>query len=635
MIGIRLIAALLQVLVTWALLGSALCGLGLGTQRILLGGPQSTGDLRDAPWLGFAVVLLLLLTWHLFLPVNSLVAVAVLGGGLMLSLFHWRLLRDALMGQARSAGAVTIALVVATWIAMRGMGEMTLYDSGMYHVPFVSWAKAHSVVPGLGNLHGRLAFNPASLLFAALLDRGPWTDASQHVTNGFLVALFAVPAAWRISTRRSPRPLTARDAFELTMMPALLVTALRQDVRSLSTDLPTFVLLAMAGGMMFELFAEGGERYSVRHRARRVRIFALLGAVVAVKLSAAPFAATAAVVMLIGDRTWRAADLPRLLALPLLTGVVWMAHGAVLSGYPLYPSRLIALPVDWRVNAEQAAAESGWITMSARNLNTNTLVLSHEWQSRWLGQVLTRGDLFHHFLAPVLVTLLAGLWLFFTRRQARSPWWRGLLVSVPVGASLVVWWFSAPHTRMAQGPFWVLASALSAIAVGSTAMLTTRQRRRLWLSTALLTFVLAARMTIGTIVRASPAERLSTVANTLAAVPSPSGWFWPTPEPDLLSDSLPTGLQLAVPRVDNSCWNGPLLCTPHPTARLALRTPGRVGDGFRLEGAWEPEWFPNPWIPFLDFWRCTRGTLPAVAPSSRESTCRQSAQRGRTDAPTP
>ncbi|MFN8574366.1 MAG: hypothetical protein U0132_20105 [Gemmatimonadaceae bacterium] len=630
--ALSLFAALLRVLATWALLASALCGLGLGVQRLLLGSHPTRQDLTDAAWLGFAALLFALLSWHLFFPINNIIATALLGGGLALSIAYRRLIAGALTSVPRAPWSVVMAVAVATWIAMRSMGEMTLYDSGMYHVPFVQWAKAYSVVPGLGNLHGRLAFNPASLLFAALLDRGPWQDGSQHVANGFLVALFTVTALRRLAAVRPPAPMTARVAFELTMTPAILVTALRQDVRSLSTDLPTFVLLAVAGGMLFELLAERVDD-AARSRARHLSFFAVLGAMVTVKLSAAPFATVAALVLLLADRRWQRKDLARILILPVLSGIVWMAHGVILSGYPLYPSRILALPVDWRVSAEQAAAEAGWITMSARTLNTNVLVLSHEWISRWLGQVVTRGDLFHFFLAPLLVVVTA-VWLLFRRsgRLSAAPWRRGLLVCIPIVLSVLVWWYTAPHPRMAQGPFWILASAMIAVAVGGATTLTVRQLHRMWLASAFLLAILIARMTAGDIVRAPAAERPSTILHALATIPTRSGWFWPTPEPDLLSDSLATGLQLAVPRVDNSCWNGPLLCTPHPTVRLTLRSPGDVSAGFRNAAPWAPEWFPNPWIPFLDYWRCTRRSGPSLSLNTLESSCRDATRGARSPA---
>jgi hypothetical protein len=71
---------------------------------------------------------------------------------------------------------ILVFVLFVLWAANRCAGPLTLYDSGMYHAPTVEWFKAYPVVPGLGNLHGRLAFNPSGLLFAAMLDRGPFAS---------------------------------------------------------------------------------------------------------------------------------------------------------------------------------------------------------------------------------------------------------------------------------------------------------------------------------------------------------------------------------------------------------------------------------------------------------------------------
>ena len=68
-----------------------------------------------------------------------------------------------------------------------------------------------------------------------------------------------------------------------------------------------------------------------------------------------------------------------------------------------------------------------------------------------------------------------------------------------------------------------------------------------------------------------------------------------------------TGLAVAVPDGDNRCYNGPILCTPHPEPHLEARDPGDLGQGFRTTGSlWEPQRWPNPWSDFLRFWRCSR-----------------------------
>lgn len=611
-------AALAGIVGTWAVLYVAVAGLGLAALHLTLGARPAT--VRDAPWVGLGTALLVLQLWHLVLPITALTTVLVIGGGWVAAVRYRRAWSPPRWTPAAAAAATS----VVAWVALRAMGEMTLFDSGMYHVPFVSWAKEYPIVPGLGNLHGRLGFNPASLLLAALCDVGPWSEGSQHIVNGFLVAAFAVPAIRGAVDLRAGSRARPRAVFDLAVLPAVLAAAMRQDIRSLSTDLPAFVLLSVAGGMLFELLIDPDESAA---SSRLAALLTVLAAAVCVKLSAAPFAAGAAAAALWFERrTVPRRRLLRTLAIPSLLVLAWLTRGGVLTGYPLYPSRLIALPVDWRVSAEQADAESAWITMSARILNTNSLHTSGTWVREWGTQVLTRGDLFAQVLAPLLLCLACAVFAVMRRRSAAVPWRRLRWMLAPVAAALAVWWWTAPHPRMAQAPFWVLAAASVWLALGSDPVLTPARRRLLLAVSSTCFLVLAGRIALGEMNRASPSERLSALIGATLAEPTSGRWLAPMPEADLLDYRSPTGMELAVPRVDNSCWNGPLLCTPHPTPHLALRSPGDPGGGFRQDGAWTPAWFPNPWIPFLAYWRCLRSTGRAGTAAAIEGACQRAAE---------
>jgi hypothetical protein len=55
---------------------------------------------------------------------------------------------------------------------------------------------AYPIVPGLGNLHPRLAFNSAYFLYAAALDGEPWLHCAQPVAAYLPVLAMAVMIGW-------------------------------------------------------------------------------------------------------------------------------------------------------------------------------------------------------------------------------------------------------------------------------------------------------------------------------------------------------------------------------------------------------------------------------------------------------
>jgi hypothetical protein len=609
----------LSVLGVWMGAAATLVGIGALLLRTWRGRLEGWRDLSLAFWLGIVGAIGILQVWHLALPVDAW-ALALLAGIGLAGL--WTVRRDLTGVLRRANGSLTlIAVLLVVWVANRALGATALFDTGMYHQPVVAWANEYPLVPGLANLHGRLGFNASSLLLASVLDLGPLDGASLHFLNGLLFAVLATEgvAAW--STARGTPVPRAHDLFSLAILPNVLHGVVRQDVRSLSTDAAVCALLFVGVRALFDLLAHLPA--SQRERALRVApIVLLFTGAVTVKLSAAMIAAAGALVAL---HSLRGADpmgapgrgrFTRWLAPATVVFAVWLVRGALLSGFPLYPSALLALPVDWRVPAEQVSAEAGWITMSARNLNSNVIYPAFSWIGPWLRGVVVRGDPFAQLTVPVLVTVAVAGFAWRARRRAARPLWNQAWtrVAIPSGMGIVFWLASAPHTRMAQGLFWSTAAiALSWWASSGGATPRGREPARALLRVVVvITALLLSKQVAGAAWRGAPGARTVAAFEALVTLPRGGRWMAPLPRPELRPLELPGGLSLAVPVNDNACWNAPVLCTPHPSAGLRLRRSegtlaSRVRWGFRsADGSWSPERWPNPWTPYLAWWRCVR-----------------------------
>ncbi|MBK8248078.1 MAG: hypothetical protein IPK85_11845 [Gemmatimonadetes bacterium] len=435
-----MIAAHALILGTWVVAAAIALGLGRGMLRMF--GVSRTGwrQVATAFWLGYVAAMGVLQLWHLAWPIDAR-AVGLLTG---LALLGWWGERPSLGGQRWDW---LLAFGLALWVANRALGPTALFDTGMYHQPAVAWANAWPAVPGLANLHGRLGFNSGALLVDAALDLGPLDGHALHVANGLLVSMLLAEAAYAVGALRGGST-SAYDAFTVAIAPAMVHAVVRQDVRSLSTDAAVAVLLLVTIRALVTM---------LEARERRLGDLAVLttlaaGALV-VKLSAAVLAAGLVVVAL--SAAWHAVRARPLraawLAAPALLLVVgWLVRGVVLSGYPFYPSTLAAVDVDWRVPLEQARAEAAWVTMSARNLNTNVIYPGFSWVAPWLRGIVVRGDPFVQLTLPLL--LLATLLVAAPRGAIRAAPWRGTWFAL--GAGAVFWLSAAPHTRMAQGLAW-------------------------------------------------------------------------------------------------------------------------------------------------------------------------------------
>ena len=80
------------------------------------------------------------------------------------------------------------------------------YDTGLYHAQSIRWIEEYGVVPGLGNLHSRLAYNSAAFCLSALYSFAYLGGQSYHGCAGFLAWLLAVVCSEGLFGRKGGSP---------------------------------------------------------------------------------------------------------------------------------------------------------------------------------------------------------------------------------------------------------------------------------------------------------------------------------------------------------------------------------------------------------------------------------------------
>jgi hypothetical protein len=605
------LVALSRVLSAWTVIALALTGFGLLIQRAA-GRVRIDGrSLLAAFWFGVAGTVGLLQVWHFLVPIDtgSALLVSALGG----------------------AGFVVAAAALRTWLATRStrnlvfggfallaigafsasqmLGPMQYYDTAMYHIPAVEWYKAYAVVPGLANLHGRLGFNSSFHLFAALLDRGPLAERSSFIALGLLVSAVVVQACYgalRLIGRRSDDPA---DFFDLVLLAPCLGVLLSPDVRSLSTDIAAAAVLFAASSQLFRIL--WSRDMGTRETATQVLLAgALLSLAPTFKPTAALFSAGAWMILLmVSFRAGRAGALPlrrTLLSVIVVSAALllpWLVHGIVLSGYPIYPTRLGAWPADWRVPAEQAAAQFAFTRWTGLD----------EWMKQFpFLELLDRKQASDRL--RILVPTAASLCTLFalslrrlrgiSRVDDRNP--SVALVALVIVVSVAAWYVVAPWPRYVFALLWILAALASAELFAD---LTRDAKSARWPGAVatILAVVLAAYPMVdrpGVWRRVSRGRNVvRVIVRQLLPATPPSTWLSIDPNVDLRTYTTRSGLRLWEPQGDLRCWYAALPCTPHPAPGLELRRVGSLGGGFRIAGPWQPDQWPFPGSDFLARWR--------------------------------
>lgn len=530
------------ILGAWVVLGAAFAGVGALVRRASRAPIAGADGWLASFWVGWAATLYALQLWHVFLPVDgralALVAAVGLAGIVAAGAGPWRVV---VRGVRTRWPAVVALVVVALWLANRALSGAQNGDSGLYHVPTIRWVAEHRLVPGLGNLSVFFADNQSYFLYAALVDVGPFVHGGHHVANALLLLVLAARVLLAVDRVARTRAAAPEDVFFALLLPAVVALAFDINLTSPSPDLAVFVLGVVLSGALIAL----GRRPA---QADVLGLALVASAAVTVKLSLAALAAGTLAVALVPRRL---RDVPAAAGIAALGLVPWIGRGVVLSGYPVYPSTLGAVPVAWRVPETVVRAASGAILVSQAVPGWWwQAVRNPAWVVRWLDSLewLQRA-----VLVPVAIAIGAGLVAAIRRPRPRVP----LAVLVPPLASFVFCLVTAPRPRFVGAALWVVAAETVLLALGTDAGAASRR------------LVLAGALGLALL----PFFDGRPVLRRLSG-------FEPQPRPRVEEVRLESGLVVRVPTVADSCWDAPPPCAPHPDARLRLRRAGDLESGF-------------------------------------------------------
>jgi hypothetical protein len=152
---------MLAVTITWILLAFVFLGLGLMVRHLLrVPGPQADGSSAYF-FIGWGASIVFLELWHLFYRVDwrALLILALIGGlGVIWGAGDLRTwLHRCHSADTKIALYSILAAVLATlWLSNQAIGPPHNYDTGLYHLTAIRWAR-------------RTPSSPASAIFTATL----------------------------------------------------------------------------------------------------------------------------------------------------------------------------------------------------------------------------------------------------------------------------------------------------------------------------------------------------------------------------------------------------------------------------------------------------------------------------------
>ena len=145
--------------------------------------PQ-TGALSIALLTGIMVLTILAMIANLFLPLSTIYVLILLWGALVI-VFQKRL--RAPVSLPRYQPIIWAVLILAFLTVLENATHTPANpDTGLYHAQTIRWFETYRIVPGLGNLHERLALNSSWLVLNASLSAAFLRLRSFHLMGGVL-----------------------------------------------------------------------------------------------------------------------------------------------------------------------------------------------------------------------------------------------------------------------------------------------------------------------------------------------------------------------------------------------------------------------------------------------------------------
>lgn len=282
-------------------------------------------------------------------------------------------------------------------------------DSPDYHYTTIAFYEKYRVIPGLANIHGRYAFNPAGFIIQAAYSFTALTGQAIYPLNGVLTTLFMLWLLARIIKHK-----TNITGFIYLVLLIILGRALFINISSPTPDTLFMVCLSYVCIKIYD------NLYSARTTPQQFILPAIL-LVYAVTAKLASFPALLLLPFLLycmRGQQRLVLPLSKFLLVSLIIIIPWVCRNIILSGYLIYPIyQLDFFNVDWKAHKDVLVLDYALIKALAAMFSENLAYVQslpfYTFFFKWFMVQMYRGfSIDFAFLIPALLSPLywfAGL----------------------------------------------------------------------------------------------------------------------------------------------------------------------------------------------------------------------------------
>lgn len=249
------------------------------------------------------------------------------------------------------------------------------FDSGLYHAQAIRWIEEYGVVPGLANLHCRLAYNSSAFVLTALYSMKFLVNQSLHTVAGFMALVLCMKGLEVVQVFKRKKVLVS-DFVKVAML--FYISIIFTEMVSPASDYFAMLFLFYIVLTWTEL-----EEKKENNITPYGMLCVLLAVTVTIKLSAAIMLLLVlkpAVVLL---KEKRYAQIGIYLFLGILAVFPYLARNVILSGWLVYPFPAIDLfSFDWKIPIGEVQYDAEEIKVYAKGMTD--VLLKDTPIARWL-----------------------------------------------------------------------------------------------------------------------------------------------------------------------------------------------------------------------------------------------------------
>ena len=430
--------------------------------------------------------------------------------------------------------------------------KITWLDTQSYHAQNIQWIRKYAVVPGLGNLHDRFAFNSMFFVISALFTFHI-KDILIFPLNGICYIILIVKLFTLYSKESRQGAIWKSVLYGLTILISLII--MLPNLNTPSPDMICAVLIIFAFIIILDRTAVGKHLTLIQI----ILIDLLIFTCISYKLSSL-FLAISLLLFLKKDFLKRIIITAVIFILLIAPFIV---RNYYLSGYLIYPFPSIDIfNVDWKIPlknvVETKSVIEGWARIPVMAYQEVLSMKFSEWTFQWFKQL--------SFFSKLVVSVnFFSVFTFIIMLVKRDFFLAKIQVIILI--NLVFWFFQAPDPRFAYGFIFLGFSLTIAYII------------KLFESSALIGKTKFIKIALACFLLVILCKRITFPGHTLK---TPALWILPAQFGTVETRDYSTNFHYRIPVNEQECFYSDIPCITYTLDRVFLRG-SDLKDGFEVK----------------------------------------------------